>query len=50
MGVRSRVEILKMERSGIVVAQCGVLKGISGSLDGKNGDEGVREKVAQHGK
>jgi len=27
-----------------MVAQCGVLEGISGSLGGRNGDEGGREE------
>jgi hypothetical protein len=38
---------VKKERSGTVVAQRGVLKGISGSLDGKDNDEGRRTRGRQ---
>jgi hypothetical protein len=42
-----QLETVKMERSGTVVAQRGVLKGISGSLDGKNNDEGRQTRGRQ---
>ena len=49
MGVRLRVETLKTEKSGTAVAKYGVLERISGSLDGKNGDEGGREEDKRSG-
>jgi len=35
---------LERRRSGTLIAQCGVLEGISKSVDGKIGDEGGRDE------